>query len=112
MSKNYMTLFLGGMERGLKFNFGTLRFLGEITDSDPLKFAGSGNPSDQFKFVKSIVHAALLSNYLSLKKQPDFTDAEVTDWVSDLNMEDATKVTQAFTLAFSAEAPGTADTQQ
>lgn len=112
MNKTYMTLFLGGQERGLKFNFGTLRFIGDLTGSDPLLLAGASNVGEQFKYVKTIIHAALMSNYLSMKKQIDFTEAELIDWISELSMEQATSVTTAFAAAFSVEATGKADTQQ
>ena len=110
--KTYMTLFLGGLERGLKFNFGTLRFIGELSGNDPLLMTTTAGAMDQFTQSRIIIHAALLSNYLSMKKQVDFTEAEVIDWVSELSMQQVTEVIQVFTGAFAVGGEASANTQQ
>ena len=109
---NYHTLELGGQRRGLKFNFGTLRFIGELTGNDPLLLAQASTPKEIFNQARIIVQAGMMSNYLSLKKEVDFTGEEVADWLSELPINTVMEVVTAFSKSFAGEATDKADTQQ
>lgn len=91
---NYMSLEIGGKVRGLKFNVGTLKCLGDIINGeDPLKFkAQSDNFADILPYATKIAHAAMLSNCLSKKEAPDFTAEDVEQWVNDLSGFDLTTI--------------------
>lgn len=107
----YISMILGGKERGLNFKMGTLRHIGELTQSDPLDFSVSSDISKQYGFVKTIVHAGLLANADAKGVEPDFTERDVVRWVDDMDLNDVTKVTTAFTKAFSVAGEGGSDTQ-
>lgn len=93
MSKNYITLELGGISRGLKFNIGTLKYLKDVTGIDPMEYKVETNTfAELLPYATNILHAALLSNCLSKKEQPDFTAADVQGWVDDLSVSDLTEV--------------------
>lgn len=109
---NYIKVKLGGKERGLKYNMGALRHLGEITKSDPLDFTNVADPLKQFDFVKSIVHAGLLANADSKKTEPDFNEKEVVEWVSELTAQEAATITEFFGKAYAVGGEAKADTQQ
>lgn len=112
-----MTLELGGVARGMKFNIGTLKCLGDITGIDPLSYkAESSNFSDLLPYAIRITHAALLSNCLSKKVDPDFTAADVEEWVNDLSVIELTEIVNHYNAIFAspkAQANGEvgADTQ-
>lgn len=108
---NYIKVKLGGKERGLKFNMGALRHLGEITQSDPLDFTNVADPLKQFDFVKAIVHAGLLANADSKKSEPDFSDNDVIDWVSELSAQEAAEITQFFAKCYAVGGEASANTQ-
>lgn len=108
---NYIKVKLGGKERGLKYNMGALRHLGEITQSDPLDFTNVADPLKQFDFVKSIVHAGLLANADSKKSEPDFNEKEVIEWVSELSAQEAAIITSAFAKAYAVGGEAKTDTQ-
>ena len=107
-----MTLNLGGIERGLKFNFGTLRFLGELSGKDPLLTATTNDFKSQFDQGRMIIQAAMMSNYLSMKKEVDFTEKDVIDWVSELSVSEVAEVLNTFTKAFAFGGEADKDTQQ
>lgn len=100
--KNYMSLELGDKVRGLKFNVGTLKCLGEITGEDPLTFKAEG---EEFKailpYAVKITHAALLSNCLSKKESPDFSAEDVKMWVNDLSGYELTQIISYYNAIFS-----------
>jgi hypothetical protein len=84
---------------------GTLKFIGELTGGDPLGF-GTGiteNPGRLYEMVKIIVHAGLLQQYRSEKKNRDFTADDVDDWVSDLDTPVAIELIGHYAKAYSAE---------
>jgi hypothetical protein len=116
MLKNYMTLKLGGQVRGLKFNIGTLKCLRDITGIDPLAYkAESDTFQDLLPYATKIMHAALLSNCLSKKEQPDFRDEDVSVWVDELSVAELTEViahyNSIFTTKLSANGEVGKDTQ-
>ncbi len=87
MTKNYLSLDLGGKKLGWKVNFGTLNHMAELTKEDPLAFAASmdlDNLSKIFNFTYVIVHAGLLSNCDAKGVEPDFTAADVKKWIVNL----------------------------
>lgn len=96
---------LGGQKRTLRFSMGTLKFIGNLTGSDPLAF-GTGiteNPGRLFDMVKVIVHAGLLQECKSVKANADFNEEDVDDWVSDLDTSAAMEIIGHYSKAFSAE---------
>lgn len=99
-----LQLELGGQVRVIKFSMGTLKFIGELLGTDPLGF-GEGiteNPGRLYEMVKTIVHAGLLQQYKSDKKNVDFTADDVDDWVSDLDTATSMEVISYYAKAFSA----------
>lgn len=88
-----MTLELGGKVRGLKFNIGTLKYLRDVTGIDPMEYKAESNSfAEILPYATNILHAALLSNCLSKKEEPDFTAEDVTIWVDELTAGDLTGV--------------------
>lgn len=88
-----MALELGGKQRGLKFNIGTLKFLRDVTGIDPMEYKAESNNFDVLlPYATNILHAALLSNCLSKKDDPDFTAEDVKQWVDELTVSDLTAV--------------------
>jgi hypothetical protein len=88
MSKNYLSLNLGGKERGLKFNNRTINIIGDLTGNDPLTFIPPSSAwKDLLEYTSTILHAALLSNLASTKEQPDFVKADIDEWLNDLAPE-------------------------
>lgn len=117
MGKNYLSLELGGIQRGLKFNIGTLRCLKDVTGIDPLDFkAESDKISDLLPYAEKLMHAALLSNCLSKKEQATFTVEDVTIWFNDLDIATITDIINHYNNIFSASPSANgevgADTQQ
>lgn len=99
-----MQLPLGGKQRGLKFNMGTLKFIGELTGGNPLNFNVDTNDlSGIYNTAKTIIHAALLSNCLSKRENADFDAEDVDAWVSELSMHESTAVLNAFAAANQSE---------
>lgn len=99
--KNYMALEVGGAVRGLKFNVGTLKCLGDILESDPLQYKVEGESFAQIlPYAINIVHAALLSNCLSKKTEPDFTAEDVAQWVDELSIGELQDIIQHFNNIF------------
>jgi hypothetical protein len=106
MSKNYISLQLGGTSRGLKFNIGTLRCIKDVASIDPLSFkAESENLNDLLVYAEKIMHAALLSNCLSKKEPADFTAEDVAFWFNDLDMPTITEIINAYNGIFSTGQP-------
>lgn len=102
MLKNYLSLELGGKTRGLKFNIGTLKCLKDVAGVDPLDFkAESDKLSDLLPYAEKILHAALLSNCLSKKEDPDFTTEDVTEWVNELDIPTVTDIIGRYNGIFS-----------
>jgi hypothetical protein len=96
---------LGGEQKVLRFNFRVLKIIGEITGKDSLGF-GQGITEDQgrlFDMVKTIVHAALLAQYRSEKKNVDFTAEDVDDWVGELEIAEAMEIMGHYSKAYSRE---------
>lgn len=108
---NYIKVKLGGKERGLKFNMGALKHLGKLNGSDPLDFTQVADFSKQFDFIKVIVHAGLLANADSKKSEPDFSDNDVIDWVSELSAQEAAEITQFFAKCYAVGGEASANTQ-
>lgn len=102
MPKNYIQVELGGKMRGLKFNLGTLKHIGEITGEDP--FAFSVNIKEYAQFMKDlgiIIYAGLLSNAQSKKIEPDFNFEEANRWALELeNIQDALTIVSGYHSAF------------
>lgn len=107
----YHRLLLGGKERGLSFKMGALRHIGELTKQDPLDFTTVTDFSNQYAFIKTIVHAGLLCNCDIKGIEPDFTENDVVKWVDDLDAKQATEITAAFSKAFSVKGEDSSDTQ-
>src|SRR5690348_3805021 len=85
MNKNYITLNLGGIDRGLKFNNRTINIIGDLTGADPLQFAAGGQGwKDIVKYTTSILYAALLSNCASKKVDADFNADDIAEWMNEL----------------------------
>ena len=113
MSKNYLQVELGGEKRGLKFNLGTLRYIGEITDKDPIDFSKQlGNLTDIYKVVYTIVHAGMLSNYDSLNKEADFSEKDINKWIGEWDLQAAISTANAFNAAFTLPEEGSSDTRE
>lgn len=108
----YYKLNLGGKDRGLNFKMGTLRYIGELTKNDPLKFEVTNSIGGQYEVVCTIIHAALLCNCDSKNIEPDFTANDVKKWVDELDPLQAIEVIKAFTQAFQVAGGGNQDTQQ
>lgn len=108
MTVSSVQLQLGGQERTLKFNMGTLKFIGELTASDPLGFGAdiATNMGKLFDYTKTIIHASLLSDYKSRKANVDFTADDVDDWVADLDTTTALELIGHYSKAFSASEGG------
>jgi hypothetical protein len=107
-------LVLGGETRTLRFSMGTLKFIGELTGSDPLGF-GAGiteNPGRLFDMVRVIVHAGLLQECKSTKVNVPFNADDVDDWVSDLDTATAMELIGHYSKAFSAEASSDPNVKQ
>lgn len=101
MLKNYLSLELGGKTRGLKFNIGTLKCLKDVAGIDPLDFkAESDKLSDLLPYAEKILHAALLSNCLSKKEDPDFSAADVAEWMDELDIPTVTDIITRYNSIF------------
>ena len=108
---NYIKVKLGGKERGLKYNMGALKHLGKLNGSDPLDFTQVADFSKQFDFIKVIVHAGLLANADSKKTEPEFSEADVIDWVSELSAQEAAEITQFFAKCYAVGGEASDNTQ-
>ena len=106
----YKQFKIGGKDRGLKFNLGALKHIGDITGNDPLAFTLNESPADQFRFVFTIVYAGLLANADAKKQEPDFSKDDVESWVKDLEMPEAVEIIKFFTAAYNVGG-GSSDTQ-
>jgi hypothetical protein len=105
MSKNYIQAVLGKEKRGLKFNLGTLRHIGDITGTDPLGF--SVRSENFVRDLSVIVYAGMLSNYESKQQDPDFTQKDVDRWVGEIeDMNEAISIVTAFHNAYKVEVSG------
>jgi hypothetical protein len=106
MVKNYLSLELGGEARGLKFNIGTLRCLKDVAGVDPIDFkAESDKLSDLLPYAEKIFHAALLSNCLSKKEAPDFTEEDIIAWFNDFDLPTITEIINRYNSIFTSEKP-------
>jgi hypothetical protein len=106
MTKNYLSLELGGISRGLKFNVGTLKCLKDVTGLDPTEFkAESTQFSDIIPYAEKILHAALLSNCLSKREPADFTAEDVSYWINDLDVPTITMVINMYNGIFTVPTP-------
>lgn len=93
MNKKYITLELGGQERGLNFNVNTLEFMQTELGIDPLAYKAESTAwKDLLPYVVNIVYVALLSNYKSKKIDADFTLEQVREWVGELSGAELSKV--------------------
>jgi hypothetical protein len=112
MSKNYIQVELGGKLRGLKFNMGTLRILGELTETDPLKLTTDASEvKTLYGYLKNIVYASLQSNCLNKKEVVDFSEQDVQSWVDELEYSDSLTILTAFGKAYNTEKEGNDNTQ-
>jgi hypothetical protein len=113
MGKNYMRLNIGGEDRGLKFNLGTLKNIQELTNNDPFNFFISGPIDKQIEQISVLLYASLLANCRSQKKEPDFTQEDCMLWAEDMDLKDAEAMMHAFGEAYKAPASqeGGKDTQ-
>lgn len=101
-----MALELGGKTRGLKFNIGTLKYLKEVTGIDPMDFKVESNRFDELlPYATSILHAALLSNCLSKREDPDFSADDIKVWVNELSVGDLTEVIYMYNGIFAVSKP-------
>lgn len=101
MSKNYISLALGGKERGIKFNMGALEHLEEISGKDPLIYTVNTSVfKEMLTSVIEILFAGLLANCDLKKEQPDFTKADVSAWVADFDMQQCVQIINAFGTAY------------
>lgn len=108
MSKNYISLEIGGKKRGLPFKAGTLRRIGEMTGDDPYNFFSQlgDNLSGQLKQVAVIIYNSLLANAATKKEEPDFTLEDVQGWVDEMDMEEITLVATTFVNAYVSKPSG------
>lgn len=105
MSKKYISLELGGQNRGLNFNINTLDYMQSEFDIDPLQFkAESTSWKDLRPYATKIVYVALLSNYKSKKAEIDFSIEDVEAWVGELNGAELTQVVNLWNGQFTAVA--------
>ena len=103
---NYLSLEIGGRVRGLKFNVGTFKCLGEIIGADPLQFKAEGESfADILPYAAKITYAALLSNCLSKKEAPDFAGEDVNQWVTDLSGYELTDIINRYNSIFARPKP-------
>lgn len=83
---NYLSLEIGGKQRGLLYDFGTLEQIEDITGEDPLEFAFD---IKNFKSLREgsniLIYAGLLSNCDYHKVEPDFSYDDVKGWVKRLS---------------------------
>jgi hypothetical protein len=109
MSKNYISLELGGKKRGLPFKMGTLRKLKGLTNSDPYGFLSAINVNDvddQAKIVSTIVYASLLANAATKKEDVDFTKEDIDLWIDELDLVDWATIINTFVRAYVGEPSG------
>lgn len=100
MSKNYLSLELGGKPRGLKFNFGTLEHIEQITGEEPMSFTfDSTNYKSLRQGTGVIVYAGLLTNCAIKNEEPDFTKEDVEAWVKDMDMPEIMSVMKVWAEA-------------
>jgi hypothetical protein len=89
MSKNYISLDLGGKKMGFKLNNKTIDFIGELSGVDPLAFGPKASSWVELKaYVCTLLHAGLLSDLYSKEEQPTFSADDVTKWMDDLAPKD------------------------
>lgn len=106
MSKNYLSLELGGKQRGLKFNIGTLKCLKDVTGMEPTDFkAESTSFTDLLPYTEKILHAALLSNCLSKREPADFTAEDVSVWLNELDVPTMTLIINLYNGIFTVPQP-------
>lgn len=88
---NYITITIGGKERGWKVNQMTLEIWSKKTLND------ATNSTSAY----AAVNAGLMANCYVKNEEPDFTFEQVCDWVDELNATDAgQKVLQLIAKTF------------
>lgn len=97
MNNNRLTLKMGGKERDLLYDFGTLDHIESITGEDPLSFSFEVNNYQSFKkgsFV--LVYAGLLSSCDEKNIAADFTKEQVEVWMKRLSNANIMQVINAW----------------
>jgi hypothetical protein len=103
MGNNYLQVELGGQKRGLKFVIGTIY---TVRDADILAKEYEGKVVEEMRQLAIVTYGALLSNYRSLKKEQDFTFADVLDWCENMeSIDEASKIAQMFSRLTNSSAP-------
>jgi hypothetical protein len=97
-----LTLKIGGQDRILAFEeMGFLENVGEICGKDPLEFLSLTRTStrENFEYIETITHAALLTQCAIEDREPDFDKGKVRRWVKAMSFPDGAKVLESFTRA-------------
>ena len=83
---SYISLELGGKQRGLKFNQMAVITMTNYMDFDNLAAT----------YGYALVYAGLVANCYVKREEPDFNFEQVCDWVESLTPEDLLKVRECF----------------
>lgn len=113
MSKNYLSIDLGGASRGLKYNMAALEVIVELTGNTDLGMVVT-------KDLVVNIYAGMVGNYAVQDKDPDFDIKDIKKWVGVLEFEEATalnaKVEECILSSYPRKEPasqeGSADTQR
>lgn len=94
---NEVQIMLGGQQRTLLFDIGTLKLMSREADAQP-------DPSNLIQVAADNLLKAcyygLLRTYKVQKKDPDFDLATVEDWVDSLSVQEGMAVLKVYNSAF------------
>lgn len=85
MSKNYLSIELGGEQRGLKYNMAALEAIVEHTNNQDLGMVVTRN-------VVVNIYAGLIGNCAVKDEEPIFTIDTVKKWISKMDYEEVQKI--------------------
>lgn len=100
----YTQIELGGVKRGIKF--GNRALLSVMQ-----KHQVTGGIQFSFELVCDLIYFGMLNNCQNKKTEPDFTEAEVIEWVDDMPMAKLTEVFESFQGSFTTPGDATAVTK-
>jgi hypothetical protein len=88
---------LGGKERTLRFDVGTLKLISQQTKKDAL------NPLEGEQWYSSLLYACyygMLRYCRSQKRDPDFEMPDVEEWVDSLSTQEMADIMKLYTAAY------------